>query len=80
MDEGRWTEQKVRVVFFHPTLASGQKTEKIASRHKTHFVARKIAKLMFHSITQLTNSATNPPSPKMTRVRANVGEGARKEN
>jgi hypothetical protein len=53
----------MRMVFLHPALASSQKTEKIASKHKTRFVARKIAKLMFHSITQLTDSATNPPSP-----------------
>jgi len=37
--------------------------EKIASKHKTLFVARKIAKLMFHSITQLADSATNLSSP-----------------
>jgi hypothetical protein len=52
------------MVFLHPELASRQRTEKIASKHKTHFVARKIAKLMFHSITQLTDNATNSPVPQ----------------
>jgi len=45
-------------------LPADQEKEKTASKHKTLFVARKIAKLMFHSITQLTDSATNLPSPK----------------
>ena len=57
----------MRMVFLHPAPASRQKTEKIASKHKTRFVARKIAKLMFHFITQLADRATNLPSPNDER-------------
>jgi len=67
MDEGQMNRIETRAVFLHPALASRPETEKIASKHKTRFVARKIAKLMFHSITQLADSATNLPSPNDER-------------
>jgi len=58
-------------------LPADQKTEKIASKHKTLFVARKIAKLMIHSITQLADSATNLLSPKDERkeLKSEQGQG-----
>lgn len=51
--------------------------EKITSKHKTLFVARKIAKLMIHSITQLADSATNLLSPKDERkeLKSEQGQG-----
>src|SRR5437868_4863949 len=67
MDEGQMNRIETRAVFLHPAPANRPETEKIASKHKTRFVARKIAKLMFHSITQLADRATNLPSPNDER-------------
>jgi len=75
MDEGQMNRIETRAVFLHPALASRPETEKIASKHKTRFVARKIAKLMFHSITQLADSATNLPSPNDERKSASRRRG-----